>query len=88
MYCRFDFLVTIVSLIGVLGQAFADGFYYITVLRPFRLLRYSYSAAALVYTIFYFDMNNNKHEFLGIRQQARAYGGLLPAALERWERKY
>lgn len=35
----FDFLVTVVSLIGVLGQAYSDGFYYITVLRPFRLLR-------------------------------------------------
>ncbi|XP_060581859.1 two pore channel protein 1-like [Ruditapes philippinarum] len=35
----FDFLVTILSLAGVLGEAYYDSFYYVTVLRPFRLLR-------------------------------------------------
>ncbi|XP_064612254.1 LOW QUALITY PROTEIN: two pore channel protein 1-like [Liolophura sinensis] len=35
----FDFIVTIVSIVGVLGEVYADSFYYIMVLRPFRLLR-------------------------------------------------
>ncbi|CAG5133866.1 unnamed protein product, partial [Candidula unifasciata] len=35
----FDFLVTLVSLIGVFGEIFENSFYYVMVLRPFRLLR-------------------------------------------------
>ncbi|XP_061183466.1 two pore channel protein 1-like [Saccostrea echinata] len=35
----FDFLVTVTSVIGLLGEYFNDSFFYITVLRPFRLLR-------------------------------------------------
>ncbi|KAK7487936.1 hypothetical protein BaRGS_00020837 [Batillaria attramentaria] len=35
----FDFLVTVVSLVGVFGELFDDSFYFIMVLRPFRLLR-------------------------------------------------
>ncbi|XP_070205639.1 two pore channel protein 1-like [Littorina saxatilis] len=35
----FDFLVTVVSVIGVFGELFDDSFYFILVLRPFRLLR-------------------------------------------------
>ncbi|KAL5016939.1 hypothetical protein ScPMuIL_006528 [Solemya velum] len=35
----FDFLVTFVSMVGLLGELFDNTFYYITVLRPFRLLR-------------------------------------------------
>ncbi|ESO91688.1 hypothetical protein LOTGIDRAFT_122118, partial [Lottia gigantea] len=35
----FDFLVTVVSVIGVLGERFEGSFYYVIVLRPFRLLR-------------------------------------------------
>ncbi|KAJ8312621.1 hypothetical protein KUTeg_009994 [Tegillarca granosa] len=35
----FDFMVTFTSVIGVLGEFFEDSFYYVTVLRPFRLLR-------------------------------------------------
>jgi len=35
----FDFLVTIISVVGVFGEIFEDSFYYVTVLRPFRLLR-------------------------------------------------
>ncbi|KAL4223541.1 Two pore calcium channel protein 1 [Mactra antiquata] len=35
----FDFLVTVVSLAGVLGEAYSDSFYYVIILRPFRLLR-------------------------------------------------
>ncbi|XP_005089220.2 two pore calcium channel protein 1 [Aplysia californica] len=35
----FDFLVTIVSVVGVFGEVFEDSFYYVMVLRPFRLLR-------------------------------------------------
>ena len=37
--CRFDFLVTVVSVVGVFGELFDDSFYFIMVLRPFRLLR-------------------------------------------------
>lgn len=35
----FDFLVTVTSVVGLLGEYFNDSFFYITVLRPFRLLR-------------------------------------------------
>ncbi|XP_048257055.1 two pore calcium channel protein 1-like isoform X1 [Haliotis rufescens] len=35
----FDFLVTVISVIGVLLEILDDSFYYIIVLRPFRLLR-------------------------------------------------
>ncbi|XP_050410021.1 two pore channel protein 1 isoform X1 [Patella vulgata] len=35
----FDFLVTVLSVIGVLGERFENSFYYVIVLRPFRLLR-------------------------------------------------
>ncbi|XP_076472935.1 two pore calcium channel protein 1-like isoform X2 [Babylonia areolata] len=35
----FDFLVTAVSVVGVFGELFDDSFYFIMVLRPFRLLR-------------------------------------------------
>lgn len=35
----FDFIVTLVSITGVLGELVNDSFYYIMVLRPFRLLR-------------------------------------------------
>lgn len=35
----FDFLVTLVSVVGVFGELFDDSFYFIMVLRPFRLLR-------------------------------------------------
>ncbi|KAL8621516.1 hypothetical protein ACOMHN_026188 [Nucella lapillus] len=35
----FDFLVTVVSVVGVFGELFDDSFYFIMVLRPFRLLR-------------------------------------------------
>nr|KAG5700366.1 hypothetical protein BaRGS_029618 [Batillaria attramentaria] len=38
-HLRFDFLVTVVSLVGVFGELFDDSFYFIMVLRPFRLLR-------------------------------------------------
>ncbi|RUS82903.1 hypothetical protein EGW08_009326 [Elysia chlorotica] len=35
----FDFLVTAVSVVGVFGEIFEESFYYVIVLRPFRLLR-------------------------------------------------
>lgn len=35
----FDFLVTLVTVIGVFGEIFENSFYYVMVLRPFRLLR-------------------------------------------------
>ncbi|KAK3785343.1 hypothetical protein RRG08_045569 [Elysia crispata] len=35
----FDFLVTAVSVVGVFGEIFENSFYYVIVLRPFRLLR-------------------------------------------------
>ncbi|XP_013381725.1 two pore calcium channel protein 1 [Lingula anatina] len=35
----FDFLVTVSSVVGVFGEFYDDSFYYIMVLRPFRLLR-------------------------------------------------
>ena len=35
----FDFVVTFTSVIGLLGEFFNDTFYFIIVLRPFKLLR-------------------------------------------------
>nr|KAI8738376.1 two pore calcium channel protein 1-like [Biomphalaria glabrata] len=35
----FDFLVTLVSVVGVFGEIFENSFYYVMILRPFRLLR-------------------------------------------------
>ncbi|XP_059149690.1 two pore channel protein 1-like [Physella acuta] len=35
----FDFLVTVVTVVGVFGEIFENSFYYVMVLRPFRLLR-------------------------------------------------
>ncbi|KAH9525524.1 Two pore calcium channel protein 1 [Bulinus truncatus] len=35
----FDFTVTLVSVVGVFGEIFENSFYYVMVLRPFRLLR-------------------------------------------------
>ncbi|XP_052214317.1 two pore channel protein 1-like isoform X2 [Dreissena polymorpha] len=35
----FDFLVTMASLAGIIGETVADSFYYIIILRPLRLLR-------------------------------------------------
>ncbi|KAK3084889.1 hypothetical protein FSP39_020847 [Pinctada imbricata] len=46
----FDFLVTFTSVIGLLGAYFDTTFYYITVLRPFRLL----SLMVVICLVYYF----------------------------------
>ena len=39
LFCRFDFMVTTLAVVGIILEVVNESFYYIVVLRPIRLLR-------------------------------------------------